>query len=125
MHWLCSRKEYISHFDIQPGNRAIMKISNLLPKNPIVSVDVGMHQCWCAQSDFQKISEAYGIKAATPGSYEEIDDYKDWFKDNDPCLIDIPLSEDSLLTPKIKFETSVINPGLDKEAFEHAQELLK
>ena len=29
---------------------AVEKIASLLPKNPNISVDVGMHQCWCAQS---------------------------------------------------------------------------
>lgn len=43
-------KECLKKFDIQPGNLAISKISSLLPKNPIVAVDVGMNQCWAAQS---------------------------------------------------------------------------
>lgn len=43
-------KDFLSNYDVQPGNRAVMKISSMLPENPIVSVDVGMHQCWCAQS---------------------------------------------------------------------------
>ena len=43
-------KEYLKEYDVQPGNRAIEKISSLLPDNPIVAVDVGMNQCWAAQS---------------------------------------------------------------------------
>ena len=43
-------KECLKKYDIQPGNVAISKISSLLPKNPIVAVDVGMNQCWAAQS---------------------------------------------------------------------------
>lgn len=43
-------KRVLSSYDKQPGNMAIEKIASLLPKNPVVSVDVGMHQCWCAQS---------------------------------------------------------------------------
>ena len=43
-------KEYLSNFDKQPGNWAVEIISSILPENPIVSVDVGMNQCWCAQS---------------------------------------------------------------------------
>lgn len=206
-------KEFLSKYDVQPGNRAVMKISDMLPPNPVVTVDVGMHQCWCAQSlhlkgnqgriligggygsmgcglpyaigssismqngrvycicgdggfqmniqeleavkrenlpikmfilnnrvlgkisetqhfnhgdrfattalsggytvpNFQKIAEAYGIKAATLSSYEELDNYKDWFSDNQPCLIDISLPEETFLTPKIKFETGVMSPVL-------------
>ena len=43
-------KIILDNYDKQPGNYAVEKISSLLPENPIVSVDVGMHQCWCAQS---------------------------------------------------------------------------
>ena len=218
-------KKYLSDYDIQPGNRAVMKISDMLPENPVVSVDVGMHQCWCAQSlhlkgykgrihigggfgsmgcalpyaigssisidngkvfcicgdggfqmniqeletvtrehlrikiiilnnrvlgkisetqhfnhgdrfaataesggytvpSFQKICEAYGIKAATLSSYEELDNYKEWFDDNEPCLLDILLPEDSLLTPKIKFETGVISPVLPEGVEEKVKKIL-
>ena len=219
-------KAYLSSFDKQPGNMAVEKIASLLPENPNVSVDVGMHQCWCAQSlvlkgyegrihisggygtmgcglpfaigsciaegkktvyciagdggfqmniqeletvhreklpikvfilnnrvlgkisetqhfnhedrfaftavsggytvpNFQKIAEAYGIKAATLSSYEDLDQYTDWINDDEPCVFDIPLPENSLLTPKIKFETGQINPRLDDAAFEHAKAILK
>ena len=62
---------------------------------------------------FQKISEAYGINDATLSSYEELNSYNEWFKDNEPCLLKILLPEDSLLTPKIKFETGLISPKLE------------
>lgn len=218
-------KEYLKDYDVQPGNRAIQKISSLLPENPIVAVDVGMNQCWAAQSlqlkgkngrihigggfgamgcglpyaigssicinngkvfcisgdggfqmniqeletvkreqlpikmfvlnnrvlgkisetqhfnhgnrfaatalsggytvpDFCKISEAYGIKAAKLASYEELNEYKDWINDNEPCLFDIALPEESFLTPKIKFETGLISPRLDDDVYEHAKEIL-
>lgn len=207
-------KEILNHYDKQPGNYAVEKIAALLPPDPVVSVDVGMHQCWCAQSltlkghngrihisggygtmgcglpyaigssiskgkeicycvtgdggfqmniqeletikrenlpikifilnnrvlgkisetqhlehndrfanttasggytvpNFKKIAEAYGIKAATLKSYEDLDQYKKWIEDKKPRLFDIPLPENSLLTPKIKFETGDIRPKLD------------
>ena len=43
-------KSLLDNYDKQPGNLAVEKISKLLPINANVSVDVGMHQCWCAQS---------------------------------------------------------------------------
>ena len=43
-------KTLLADYDIQPGNRAVEKIASLLPADPVVSVDVGMNQCWCAQS---------------------------------------------------------------------------
>lgn len=219
-------KEYLSKYDVQPGNLAVKKISEFLPMNPVVAVDVGMNQCWSAQSlhlkghegrihigggfgamgcglpyaigssiskssgkvfcitgdggfqmniqeletvkrenlpikifvlnnrvlgkisetqhfnhgdrfaatavsggytvpNFQKISEAYGIKAATLSSYEELDNYKEWFEDNEPCLFDISLPEESFLTPKIKFETGLISPKLDEKVFAEAKAMLE
>lgn len=219
-------KDVLSSYDKQPGNLAVEKIASLLPPNPVVSVDVGMNQCWCAQSlvlkghkgrihisggygtmgcalpyaigscisvcnavsfcitgdggfqmniqeletvrrenlpikifilnnrvlgkisetqhlehndrfanttalggysvpEFKKISEAYGIKAAKLSSYEELDNYTSWFTDNAPCLFDIPLPENSLLTPKIKFETQKIRPELDKSVIVQVKEILR
>jgi len=219
-------KDYLSAFDKQPGNMAVEKISSLLPENPNVSIDVGMHQCWCAQSlslkgykgrihisggygtmgcglpfaigsciaegykpvycicgdggfqmniqeletvqrekmpikifimnnrvlgkisetqhfnhgdrfaatavsggytvpKFTKIAEAYGMRAVSLESYEMLDEYKSWFTDDEPCLIEIVLPEESLLTPKIKFETGMINPRLDETVFLKAKSLLK
>lgn len=219
-------KEYLSSYDIQPGNLAVMKIASLLPQDPIVSVDVGMNQCWCAQSlvlkgyngrihisggygimgcglpfaigsciaigkrpvycvsgdggfqmniqeletihrenlpvkifilnnrvlgkisetqhynhedrfaatalnggystpDFKKIAEAYGIRAVSLSSYDELGQYSEWFTDKEACLFDIPLPEESFLTPKIKFETGLISPRLDDSVFAKAKEILK
>ena len=64
-------------------------------------------------SDFHRISESYGIKAVRMKTYEQLDDYASWLEDNEPCLFDIPLPEQSLLTPKIQFETQKIRPELD------------
>ncbi len=219
-------KAILDKCDKVDGNYAVEKIASLLPKNPIVAVDVGQHQCWCAQSltlkgeygriligggygtmgcglpyaigssiatdngvvycisgdggfqmniqeletvkrenlpvkmlilnnhvlgkisetqhqnhndryaqttaasgysvpDFQKIAEAYGIKAATLQSYRELEQYSDWFSDNQPCLLNITLPEDSLLIPKIKWETSSISPQLDSNLFDSVKAILQ
>lgn len=218
-------RDYLSTYDQQPGNLAVKTISDLLPPNPIVSVDVGMHQCWCAQSlhlkgnngriliaggygsmgcglpfaigssiamgndkvycicgdggfqmniqeletikrenlpikifilnnkvlgkisetqhynhgdrfaataasggytvpNYQKISEAYGIKASTLPSYHALPDYKSWIDDDDPCLFDIMLPENSLLTPKIKFETGIMSPTLSIDVIDKVRTIL-
>ena len=62
--------------------------------------------------DFVKIAEAYGIKGAKLESYELLANYKEWVNDNEPYLFDIALPEDSLLTPKIKWETGKISPSI-------------
>ena len=43
-------KDYLKSYDIQPGNEVIKRISENLPENAIVALDVGMNQCWAAQS---------------------------------------------------------------------------
>ena len=219
-------KKILSQYDMQPGNMAVEKISSLLPIDSIVSVDVGMNQCWCAQSltlkgyngrihlsggygtmgcglpyaigsciaagkmpvyciagdggfqmniqeletvkreklpikifildnkvlgkisetqhfdfddrfanttlsggysvpDFCKISEAYGIKATRLSSYEELDNFKSWFTDHEPCLFDISLPENSLLTPKIEFDTQQIRPRLDELVIQEVERVLR
>ena len=73
---------------------------------------------------FSRIAEAYGIKAVKLNSYDELDGYTSWIADNDPCLFDIPLPENSLLTPKIKFETQKIRPELDRAVVSNVKRIL-
>jgi len=74
--------------------------------------------------DFQKVAEAYGIKAATIPSYHQLKDYKAWFDDNEPCLINMSLDPDTLLIPKIKWETGKIMPLLDDDLNQKVLSLL-
>ncbi len=218
-------KKVLDDFDKQPGNYAVEMIASLLPRDPVVSVDVGMNQCWCAQSlvlkgdrgrihisggygtmgcglpyaigsciaregavsycvtgdggfqmniqeletvrreslpikifilnnrvlgkisetqhfehdnryanttasggysvpEFTRIAEAYGIRAAKLSSYEDLGGYIDWIGDDEPCLFDIPLPEESFLTPKIKFETQAIRPELDDSILKKVKGIL-
>lgn len=223
-------KKYLDNFDNEEGNKAIQKISSLLPENPIVSVDVGQHQCWSAQSlhlkgqdgriligggygcmgcglpwaiggsislkaenkantvycivgdgglqmniqefeavkreklpikilvmnnkilgkiwetqhnqhddrfaetaesggytvpDFEKVAKAYGIKAATITSYKDLDNYKEWLSDNEPCLLNIMLSVGTVLSPKIDFVTGVMKPDVKDEVNKAILKMLK
>ncbi len=219
-------KAILDNYDKQPGNYAIEKIGSMLPSNALVSVDVGMNQCWCAQSlvlkgfggrihisggygtmgcalpyaigssismnkgiafcisgdggmqmniqeletvkrenlpikifvlnnkvlgkisetqhfnhgdrfantavsggytvpDFEKVAKAYGIKAATLESYEELDKYNEWFEDSSPCLFNISLPENSFLTPKIKWETGNIFPEIPQNDVAAVQKILR
>lgn len=43
-------KKKLAGFDKVVGNYCIEKISDLLPENPIVAIDVGQNECWSAQS---------------------------------------------------------------------------
>lgn len=218
-------KAILDNYDKQPGNRAVEAIGALLPPNANVSVDVGMHQCWTAQSlvlkgykgrihisggygtmgcglpyaigaaiarkgetvfciagdggfqmniqeletlrrenlpiklfilnnkvlgkisetqhfnhadrfactaisggytvpDFVKIAEAYGIKGVKLYTYEELGKYKDLIDDTSPCLFDIALPENSLLTPKIKWETGKISPVISEDIVAEVKRIL-
>lgn len=219
-------KAILDQYDRTDGNFAIEKISSLLPESPSVSVDVGQHQCWSAQSlhlrgrkgrihisggygtmgcglpyaigssiakgktisycitgdgglqmniqelqtikrenlpikifvlnnrvlgkiyetqranhdkrfaltseeggyttpNFQKISEAYGIRAVTLNSYDELDQYSSWIVDKAPTLFNITLPEDSYLIPKIKWETNLISPPIAEDIIRNVQQILR
>jgi len=219
-------KAILAEFDKQPGNIVVETIGALLPPNANVSVDVGMNQCWTAQSlvlkgykgrihisggygimgcglpyaigsaiakkgkpvyciagdggfqmniqeletvrrenlpikifilnnrvlgkisetqhfnhadrfactavsggytvpDFAKIAKAYHIRSVSISNIEELRNYKEWVDNNDPCLFDIALSEDSLLTPKIKWETGVISPSIAEDVVEKVKSVLQ
>ena len=218
-------KKVLKGYDDTDGNRLIDKIAQVLPENPIVTVDIGQTVCWTAQSlwlkgtkgriiiggsygamgvglpyaigasistgngivycitgdgglqmniqeletvkreklpikilvvnnkelgkiseiqhgsygdrfcitteksgysvpDFERVATAYGIKAATLDSYEELDEYKDWLEDKEPCLLNILLPSLTLLIPKIKWETCTIKPDLDEATLEKVNALI-
>lgn len=218
-------KKVLEGYDDTDGNKLIDKIAQVLPENPIVTVDIGQTVCWTAQSlwlkgtkgriiiggsygamgvglpyaigasistgkgivycitgdgglqmniqeletvkreklpikilvvnnkelgkiseiqhgsyndrfcittedsgytvpDFESVARAYGIKAATLASYEELENYKEWLADNEPCLLNIMLPSLTLLIPKIKWETCTIKPDLDGEALKKVNELI-
>ena len=209
-------KVILDDYDKQPGNKVVETIGALLPPNANVSVDVGMNQCWTAQSlvlkgykgrihisggygtmgcglpfaigsciamnketvfciagdggfqmniqeletvkrenlpikifllnnkvlgkisetqhfnhndhfactavsggytvpEFVRIAEAYGIRGIRLSNYEDLVKYKYFIKDTNPCLFDIALPEESLLTPKIKWETGKISPSIPND----------
>ena len=223
-------KELLEPFDKEVGNLAIEKIVSYLPENPVISVDVGQHQCWSAQSlnlkgnagrifigggygcmgcglpwaigasisqrsnkcndivycivgdgglqmniqefetivreklpikifvmnnrvlgkiwetqhfshgnrfaetaesggytvpAFERIAQAYGIKAENLDSYEELENYSSWIQDSEPCLFNIMLSGESLLVPKIDFDTGIMKPTLDNNLICKVKSLLQ
>ena len=62
--------------------------------------------------------------AAARGVCRELDSYKEWFTDNEACLFNISLPSESFLTPKIKFETGMINPKLNDDDYAKARAIL-
>ena len=223
-------KKLLDPFDKEAGNLAIEKIVEFLPENPVISVDVGQHQCWSAQTlklkgnkgrifigggygcmgcglpwaigasiaqrsnkandiiycivgdgglqmniqefetivreklpikicvmnnrvlgkiwetqhfshgnrfaetaesggytvpAFEKIAQAYGIKAKKLESYDELENFSSWLIDDEPCLLDIMLPNESLLVPKIDFDTGIMKPVLDESLICRVRTLLQ
>lgn len=219
-------KRLLDGYDDTEGNKLMGKISQVLPSNPVITVDIGQTVCWAAQSlwlkgtegriliggsygamgialpyaigasicrgnsltycitgdgglqmniqelevvkrenlpikilvvnnkelgkiseiqhgayddrycittensgytvpDFVKVSEAYGIKAAKLDSYENLEEYREWLMDEEPCLLNIMLTPGTLLIPKIKWETGKIEPKLDGEILVKVNTLLR
>lgn len=75
--------------------------------------------------NFERIANAYGIKSVTLSSYMELDSCSTWFADNEPCLISITMPEDTLLIPKIKWETGKITPALSEDLLEKVSHILE
>ena len=75
--------------------------------------------------DFEKIANAYGIKACTLMSYEQLDECSAWLADNEPCLISIMMPDTTELIPKIKWETGKIMPLLEDKLLKQVSDLLQ
>lgn len=54
-----------------------------------------------------------------------MEDYRDWLEDGEPCLLNIILPQDTLLIPKIKWETGKILPEIEEKVLAEAEELLQ
>lgn len=65
--------------------------------------------------DFEKIALAYGIKAITLKDIDSLRDHIDWFNDNEPCVMNILLPQDTKVIPKMDFNTLEISPKLNNE----------
>lgn len=107
------------------NNRVLGKISETQHKNHMDRFAQTTAESGYSVPDFQKISEAYGIKAVTLESYKELGDHKDWIDDNEPCLFNIMLPTDSFLVPKIKWETCKIEPELLDDVIDEVKSILR
>lgn len=74
--------------------------------------------------DFEKVAVAYGIKAITYEGFEKLDECKEWLEDNEPCLINIILPEDTLLLPKMNWNDREMKPLLSDKIMDKARSML-
>lgn len=74
--------------------------------------------------DFEKIAVAYGIKAKTLNSFDEIEECRNWIDDGDPALINIILPEDTMLQPKMSWNQKEMVPLLEDNIMDKARKIL-
>ncbi len=75
--------------------------------------------------DFDRIAEAYGLHHAAVASPGEIENYRDFFIDEFPALIEVRIFEDTYLLPKLEFGKPIQDqwPLLDRKLLEELAEL--
>lgn len=74
--------------------------------------------------DFECIASSYGIKATTINDVTRIRDFQVWMNDDEPCVINIMLPDDTMLIPKIKWETYQEEPELRGDILEKVNSIL-
>lgn len=107
------------------NNRVLGKISETQYKDNDGRFAQTTEQSGYSVPDFAAISKAYGIRAATLNDIVDFDRYGDWLSDNMPCLFNIMMKSESFLVPKIKWETSMIEPALPEDVFSNVREVLR
>lgn len=106
------------------NNKALGKISE------IQAGSYGGRFCITTESsgytvpDFKRVSEAYGIKSISYDGYEDIAESKNWIDDEEPCLINILLPENTLLLPKMNWNQKEMTPLLDENIMLKAKTIL-
>lgn len=75
--------------------------------------------------DFKKVAQAYGIRAASLGSYEELPELRGWLDDGKPCVIDIALPGLTPLVPKIAWGSGTIKPEIDDALVRRVEDILQ
>lgn len=74
--------------------------------------------------DFEKLAMAYGIKAKTLADYRTLSSCKEWLYDDEPCLINIILPEDTLLLPKMNWNQKDMFPALPEQVVTEVHSIL-
>ena len=83
------------------------------------------HDSGYTTPDFVKVANAYGIRAKTLDSYEKLDTVKDWLYDDEACVINIMLPNDTLLLPKMNWNEKEMKPELDDAVISKVLSILR
>ncbi len=106
------------------NNHTLGKISEIQFKSYECRFCITTEDSGYSVPDFEKIALAYGIKAKTLKSYEELDCCKEWFSDDEACLINITLPMDCLLIPKVDWNTGAIKPDIVENIQKKVEQML-
>ena len=106
------------------NNRALGKISEIQAGSYGGRFSITTAASGYTVPDFEKVANAYGIKARTLHSYKELDSCANWLADKEPCLINILLPEDSLLLPKMNWNQKEMLPALEEDITETVCKIL-
>ena len=106
------------------NNRALGKISEIQAGTFGGRYSITNSSSGYTVPDFTKVALAYGIKAKTTDSYENLDSCSEWLYDNEPCLINILMPEDTLLIPKMNWNEKEMMPLLDEQTYNKVIKIL-
>lgn len=75
--------------------------------------------------DFEKVANAYGIKARTYSGFDMLEESSDWLSDGEPCLINIILDEATVLLPKMNWNDREMKPLLNNNIMNEVRNILE
>lgn len=75
--------------------------------------------------DFTKIANAYGIRGVAISNLNEVDEIESYLVDNEPCLIEIRIDENTYVVPKLEFgkPNQDQEPLIDRNLYRRLMEL--
>lgn len=106
------------------NNKSLGKITE------IQAGDCGGRYCITTESsgykvpNFERIAEAYGIRAKTYEGFDGIEECEEWILDSAPCLINILLPEGTELLPKMQWNDREMKPLLKDNIMAEARQRL-
>ncbi len=106
------------------NNQALGKISEIQYKSYDSRFAQTTKDSGYTVPDFEKVSNAYGIKAVTLQSHEELPQVQKWFEDEEACVINVLLPEDTILIPKIDWNTGKVKPEIDVKTQKKVDDIL-
>ncbi len=106
------------------NNRVLGKISEIQATACCGRFAITTNNSGYTVPDFERIANAYGIRAKTLDDYKDLASYQPWITDDFPCLFNIILPEDMRLLPKMNWNQKDMFPMLEDEIINKVKEAL-